>query len=40
MGILAANVLHTRSAFLDDPEQPRLLYRVRYFDAIRASSHH
>jgi alpha-ketoglutarate-dependent taurine dioxygenase len=38
MGLLAANVLHTRSAFLDDPERPRLLYRVRYLDAIGASS--
>ncbi|MEJ2454601.1 MAG: TauD/TfdA family dioxygenase [Candidatus Thiodiazotropha sp.] len=32
-GLLCNNVLHTRSAFRDG-EQPRLLYRARYFDRI------
>ncbi len=32
-GLLANNVLHTRSAFTDGPEQ-RLLYRGRYYDRI------
>jgi len=36
MGVLCNNVLHARSAFEDDPAQPRLLYRARYFD--RAAS--
>jgi hypothetical protein len=34
MGLLAANVLHTRSGFFDDPERPRLMYRVRYYDCL------
>ena len=34
MGIVANNVLHDRSAFVDDPTQPRLLYRARYLDRI------
>jgi hypothetical protein len=34
MGIVANNVLHDRSAFVDDPAQPRLLYRARYLDRV------
>jgi Taurine catabolism dioxygenase TauD, TfdA family len=32
MGIVANNVLHDRSAFVDDAAAPRLLYRARYLD--------
>ena len=35
MGIVANNVLHDRSGFVDDPAQPRLLYRARYLDRAR-----
>ena len=34
MGLVANNVLHDRSAFVDDPAHPRLLYRARYLDRI------
>ncbi len=35
-GLLANNILHTRSAFVDQaPEQKRLLYRARYYDSIQ-----
>jgi len=34
MGILCNNVLHDRSGFIDDPRQPRLLYRARYHERI------
>ena len=34
MGLLSNNVLHDRTAFKDDPEKPRLLYRARYLDRI------
>jgi hypothetical protein len=34
MGLVANNVLHDRSAFIDDPAAPRLLYRARYLDRI------
>ena len=34
MGLLSNNVLHDRTAFHDDPECPRLMYRARYYDAI------
>jgi hypothetical protein len=34
MGLVANNVLHDRSAFIDDPAQPRLLYRARFLDRI------
>lgn len=34
MGIVANNVLHARSAFTDDPQRPRLLYRARYLDRV------
>jgi len=33
-GILNNNVLHDRSAFTDDLETPRFLYRARYYDRI------
>jgi alpha-ketoglutarate-dependent taurine dioxygenase len=36
MGLVGHNVLHARSAFVDDPGTPRLLYRARYLDRIRA----
>ncbi|MCS6787311.1 MAG: TauD/TfdA family dioxygenase [Thiobacillaceae bacterium] len=35
MGLICANVLHTRSAFRDRPEHRRLLYRARYHDHPR-----
>ncbi len=34
MGLLCANVLHTRSGFVDNPGRPRLLYRARYYDEL------
>lgn len=34
MGLVCNNVLHDRSAFVDDPQRPRLLYRARYLDRI------
>jgi hypothetical protein len=34
MGIVANNVLHDRSAFIDDPASPRLIYRARYLDRV------
>lgn len=34
MGLLCANVLHDRSAFVDDAAAPRLLLRARYLDGI------
>jgi hypothetical protein len=34
MGLVGHNVLHARTAFVDDPAQPRLLYRARYLDRI------
>ena len=36
MGIVANNVLHDRSAFVDDPSRPRLIYRARYLDRVAA----
>ncbi|BDI07941.1 TauD/TfdA family dioxygenase [Sphaerotilus microaerophilus] len=33
-GLVAANVLHDRSAFIDDPAAPRLIYRARFLDAL------
>jgi hypothetical protein len=35
MGLVCNNVLHDRSGFVDDPAQPRLLYRARYLDRIQ-----
>ena len=34
MGLLCNNVLHDRTAFTDDPANPRLLYRARYLDRL------
>ena len=34
MGLVGHNVLHERSAFVDDPPRPRLLYRARYLDRV------
>lgn len=36
MGIVGHNVLHARSAFVDDPCRPRLLYRARFLDRVHA----
>ncbi len=36
MGLVTNNVLHDRSAFVDDAACPRLLYRARYLDRIDA----
>lgn len=33
MGLVGRNVLHDRSAFTDDPLQPRLVLRARFLDA-------
>jgi len=38
MGIVGHNVLHERSAFVDDPTAPRLLYRARYLDRVQAAA--
>lgn len=38
MGLLCNNVLHDRAAFSDMPDQPRLLYRARYYDRIAGIS--
>ncbi len=38
MGLLCNNVLHDRSAFVNADDQPRLLYRARYFDRIGGAS--
>ena len=34
MGILCNNVLHERAGFVDDPRQPRLLYRARFHERV------
>lgn len=34
-GVLCNNVLHSRTAFADDINQKRLLYRLRFYDRIR-----
>ena len=39
-GLISNNVLHDRSGFNDDPNQPRLLYRLRYFDRVTMGHHH
>ncbi len=36
MGIVSHNVLHDRSAFVDDPVAPRLVLRARYLDRAAA----
>lgn len=33
-GLICNNVLHNRSEFEENPEAPRLLYRLRYYDRI------
>lgn len=33
-GLIAHNVLHCRSAYIDSPDHPRLLYRTRYTDRV------
>ena len=38
MGLVGHNVLHERSAFVDDPAAPRLLYRARYLDRVQAAA--
>ena len=37
MGVVANNVLHERSGFTDNPQQPRLLYRARYLDRLASA---
>lgn len=37
MGLLCNNVLHDRTAFSDDPQAPRLLYRARYYERVAGS---
>ncbi len=34
-GLICNNVLHDRSAFVDDPQRPRLLYRGRYLERVQ-----
>ncbi len=34
MGLICNNVLHDRTAFTDDIENPRLLFRARYLDRL------
>ena len=36
-GLISNNVLHNRTAFEDNPENKRLLYRARFFDSIESS---
>ncbi len=38
MGFVGHNVLHDRSAFVDDPAHPRLLYRARFLDRVALNS--
>lgn len=38
MGLLCNNVLHDRTAFVDDPAHPRLLLRGRYLDRLAEPS--
>ena len=40
MGIVGHNVLHARSAFVDDPRRPRLLYRARFLDRVPTPGAH
>jgi alpha-ketoglutarate-dependent taurine dioxygenase len=37
MGLICNNVLHDRSAFSDDKDCRRLLYRARYYDRIKGT---
>ncbi len=38
MGLISNNVLHDRSAFEDNDQQKRLLYRARYYDRLAGTS--
>lgn len=38
MGLVGHNVLHDRSAFQDDPAQPRLVLRARFLDRVDAEA--
>lgn len=38
MGLIGNNVLHDRSAFEDDADHTRLIYRARYFDRLASTS--
>ncbi len=38
MGLVCNNVLHERSAFVDDPGRARLLYRARYVERIAGTA--
>jgi len=35
-GLISNNVLHTRTGFVDDPENHRRLYRARFLDRVKA----
>ncbi len=37
MGLISNNVLHDRTAFSDDSEHKRLLYRARYYDRVEGT---
>lgn len=37
MGLICNNVLHDRTAFEDDPQRPRLIYRARYYQRVAQS---
>jgi alpha-ketoglutarate-dependent taurine dioxygenase len=37
-GIMCNNVLHNRSAFTDSDQQKRLMYRARYYDAVKQTN--
>ena len=37
-GIICNNVLHNRSAFADSEQQKRLMYRARYYDAVKQTN--
>jgi len=37
-GIICNNVLHNRSAFTDSEQQKRLMYRARYYDAVKQTN--
>jgi len=37
-GIICNNVLHNRSAFTDSDQQKRLMYRARYYDAVKQTN--
>ena len=37
MGLISNNILHDRSGFNDDSENPRLLYRARFYDRVQGT---